>query len=202
MGTTSTGVHNEEGAIKKVRVVASKYVEPVARHQPPERTQLQEIVCYFSKDLNPRDIAMRRISAIDTKVALSRRQEVQCHKSHLNKSSSGFSLEGSPVPKEESQVPNFFPLICEKTRCIFCIGDDRQSYDRRTQTFSKPDKMMNHVERHLKRKTAGSFECCHPICKAKGYFSTTLCIPRITCGECTAWTSRAKKYLLKNNWSL
>jgi hypothetical protein len=69
--------------------------------------------------------------------------------------------------KEESPVPNTFPLICEKTQCIFCIGDDRQSYDRRMRTFSKPDKMMDHVERHLQKKAAGAFECCHPVCRAE-----------------------------------
>jgi hypothetical protein len=33
--------------------------------------------------------------------------------------------------------------------------------------FSKPNKMMDHIERHLD-KTAGKFECCHPVCKAEG----------------------------------
>ncbi|KFY03279.1 hypothetical protein V490_00235 [Pseudogymnoascus sp. VKM F-3557] len=163
-------IHNEEleKIIKKVTVVAPTYVEPVVKHQLPERTQLQEIMCDLSKDLNPRDIVMRRIRAIDTMVALSHRQEVPCHKSNSKKSFSGTSLEGSPVVKEESPLPNTFPLICEKTQCIFCIGDDRQSYDRRMRTFSKPDKMMDHVERHLEKRTAGKYECCHPVCKAEG----------------------------------
>jgi hypothetical protein len=163
-------IHNEEleKIMKKVTVVAPTYVEPVVKHQLPERTQLQEIMCDLSKDLNPRDIAMRRIRAIDTMVALSRRQEVQCHKSQLSKSSSASSLGESPVPKEESPVPDIFPLKCKKTQCIFCIGDDRQSYERRMRTFSKPDKMMDHVERHLERNTTGTFECCHPVCKAEG----------------------------------
>ncbi|KFZ25256.1 hypothetical protein V502_00270 [Pseudogymnoascus sp. VKM F-4520 (FW-2644)] len=132
-------IHNEEleKIIKKVTVVAPTYVKPVVKHQLPERTQLQEIMCDLSKDLNPRDIVMRRIRAIDTMVALSGRQ-VQCHKSQLSKSSSASSLGESPMVKEESPVPNTFPLICEKTQCIFCIGDDRQSYDRRMRKFSKP----------------------------------------------------------------
>ena len=163
-------IHNEEleKIIKKVTVVAPTYVEPVVKHQLPERTQLQEIMCDLSKDLNARDIVMRRIHAIDTMVALSRRQEVQCHKSHSKKSSSASSPEASPVPKEESPVPTIFPVKCKKTQCIFCIGDDRQSYDRRMRTFSKPDKMMDHVERHLEKNTTGTFECWHPVCKAEG----------------------------------
>ncbi|OBT67030.1 hypothetical protein VE03_04522 [Pseudogymnoascus sp. 23342-1-I1] len=93
----------------------------------------------LSKGLNPRDIVMRRIHAIDTMVALSRRQEVQCHKSRLSKSSSISSLEESP-----------------------------KSYDRRMRKFSKPDKMMDHVERHLEKRTPGKYECSHPVCKAEG----------------------------------
>jgi hypothetical protein len=163
-------IHNEEleKIIKKVTVVTPTYAEPVVKHQLPERTQLQDIMCDLSKDLNPRDIVMRRIRAIDTMVALSRRQEVQCHKSQLSKSSSASSFRESPMVKEESPVPNTFPLVCEKTQCIFCIGDDRQSYDRRMRKFSKPDKMMDHVERHLEKRTAGMYECCHPVCKAEG----------------------------------
>ncbi|KFY96798.1 hypothetical protein V500_02302, partial [Pseudogymnoascus sp. VKM F-4518 (FW-2643)] len=112
-------------------------------------------MCDLLKDLNLHNIVMQRIRAIDTIVALSRRQEVQCPKSQLNKSSSASSVEGSPMPKEESPVPNIFPLKCKKTQCIFYIGNDRQSYNRQMRKFSKPDKMMDHVERHLEKRTAG-----------------------------------------------
>jgi hypothetical protein len=163
-------IHNEEleKILKKVTVVTPTYVEPVVKHQLPERTQLQEIMCDLSKDLNPPDIVIRRIHAIDTMVALSRRQEVQCHKSRLTRSSSAASLDESPKVKEESPVSDIFPVECKTTQCIFCIGDDRQSYDRRMRTFSKPDKMMDHVERHLEKNTTGTFECWHPVCKAEG----------------------------------
>jgi hypothetical protein len=163
-------IHNEEleKIIKKVTVVAPTYVEPVVKHQLPERTQLQDIMCDLSKGLKPRDIVVRRIHAIDTMVAISRRQEVQCHKSQLSKSSSASSLGESPMVKEESPVPNIFPVKCKKTQCIFCISDDRQSYDRRMRTFSKPDKMMDHVKRHLEKRTPGKYECCHLVCKAEG----------------------------------
>ncbi len=111
---------------------------------------------------------MRRIRVIDIMVALPRRQEVPCHKSHLNKSPRRSSLEGLPVPKEEMPVANTFSLICEKIQYTFCIGDDRQTYDRRMGTFSKPDKMMDHVKRQLEKKTAGGFECGHPVCNVEG----------------------------------
>jgi hypothetical protein len=72
------------------------------------------------------------------------------------------------MPKEESPIPDPFPLVCEKTRCIFCIGDKRKSYDQRMRTFSKPDKIMDHVESHLNKEPAGILACCHPACKAEG----------------------------------
>ncbi|ELR02067.1 hypothetical protein GMDG_05228 [Pseudogymnoascus destructans 20631-21] len=139
-------IHNEEleKILKKVTALAPTYVEPVVKHQLPERAQLQEIMCDLSKDLIARNIIIRRIHAINTMVALSRRQEVQCHKSQLSKSSSGSSLGGSPKVKEEPP-----------------------SYDRRMRTFSKPDKMKDNVERHLEKRTRGKYECCHPICKAE-----------------------------------
>jgi hypothetical protein len=163
-------IHNEEleRQLKKVKVVADTYVEPVIKHQLRERTQLQKIMCDLSKELNPREIVMRRIRAIDAMVALSRRQEVQCRESRLSKLSSGSPHEGSLVLKEESLIPDAFPLLCEKTQCIFCIGDDRKSYGKRTRTFSKPDKMMDHVESHLDKVPPGIFACCHLVCKAKG----------------------------------
>lgn len=41
-------------------------------------------------------------------------------------------------------------------------------YHRRMRKFSKPDKMMGLVERHIETKMAGKFECCHPVCKEEG----------------------------------
>ena len=34
--------------------------------------------------------------------------------------------------------------------------------------FSKPDKMIDHVGKHLEKRTTGKYECCHLVCKAKG----------------------------------
>jgi len=34
--------------------------------------------------------------------------------------------------------------------------------------LSKPDKMKDHVDRHLEKRTPGKYECCHPVCKAEG----------------------------------
>jgi hypothetical protein len=51
-------------------IAIDKYVEPVVQHQLPERTQVQEVMCNFSKDLTTEDIVRRQIHAIDQMVAL------------------------------------------------------------------------------------------------------------------------------------
>jgi hypothetical protein len=34
--------------------------------------------------------------------------------------------------------------------------------------FSKPNMMMDHVERHLEKRTTGKYKCCHLVCKDEG----------------------------------
>jgi hypothetical protein len=36
------------------------------------------------------------------------------------------------------------------------------------KTFSRPAKMMDHVERHLALEPAETVACRHPVCKAAG----------------------------------
>jgi hypothetical protein len=36
------------------------------------------------------------------------------------------------------------------------------------RTFSKPNKIMDYVKRHLEKRTVGKYECCHLVCKAEG----------------------------------
>jgi len=70
--------------------------------------------------------------------------------------------DSSTESSRTSPEPDPVPLICEKTQCIFCIGKPGVS------TFSRPAKMMDHVESHLRRQPAGIIECGHPVCKAEG----------------------------------
>jgi hypothetical protein len=63
-----------------------------------------------------------------------------------------------------------FPLICEKTQCIFCIGNEALSYEQRTRRFRRVSHMWDHVENiHLRGVPAEQrIICHHPICKAEG----------------------------------
>jgi hypothetical protein len=64
-------------------VATDEYVEPVVQHQLLKRTQVQEVMCDFFKDLTTEDIVRRRIRAIDRIVALCFRREVPQLKQRL-----------------------------------------------------------------------------------------------------------------------
>jgi len=160
-------IHDEEleGQLKKVEV--DRYIEPVICHQLLERAQLQEAVCDLSIDISPSDIVSRRIRVIDLMVALSYRQEQAIQ--YSNQSSRTYS-ESSEKPhvSEEPQGEAHFPLVCKKTQCITCIGDDRSTFEYRTRTYSTPHKMMNHVDSHLKDvPKLLPFFCTHPVCRSE-----------------------------------
>ena len=133
-------IHDEELETRLKKAVTQEYVEPIVEHQLPERTQLQKILCDLLKEHSVSAIVCRRISAINLMVALSRRRENR--KPHKE----------TPLtsPQCVSPSPEPFPLICEKTQCIVCIGDHRLPYKDRTKRFCRPSKMMDHFEKHVK----------------------------------------------------
>ncbi|APA11274.1 hypothetical protein sscle_07g060440 [Sclerotinia sclerotiorum 1980 UF-70] len=156
-------IHDEELERQLKKVPTNEYVEPVVHHQLPERTRLQEVLCDLSRDMSPSDIVSRRIRTIDLMVALSYRQEQEVqHSNHSSRESSEFSEE-QPLCKDP------FPLLCKKTQCIICIGDNRSTYQYRTRTYATSHKMMNHVDSHLKEVPKFQrISCTHPVCQSEG----------------------------------
>ncbi|KAM3084702.1 hypothetical protein ACMFMG_003160 [Clarireedia jacksonii] len=119
---------------------------PIVQYQLNERYQLQQILCDFSKKQNQQEIVSRKISAINLIVALASRQERQTRKPRLALILKDTDKKESPAPAS-SLSPDEFPMVCAKTQCIICIGNERLSYEQRTH---------------------GAFVCYHPICKAEG----------------------------------
>jgi hypothetical protein len=76
-------------------------VEPIVEHQLEERTQLQEILYDFSKDLS-QDIVCRKDFAINLITALASRQEFQIHKPRL-------ALALQVLTKKKCPAPDPFP---------------------------------------------------------------------------------------------
>lgn len=148
-------------------LAADVYIEPVVQHQLEERTQLQRILYDFSLDLSIKDIIGRKIRAINLIVALTSRQETQ-----KPRSSPAYEAPvkvESPHP-DPSPTPVEIPLVCRKTQCIFCISNEKYSYEQRTRSFRRVSHMMDHVENvHLKHLAADErFICHHPVYKSEG----------------------------------
>ena len=170
-------IHNEmmkrqlNRQLNKAVVEEVEEVEPVIEHQLVERTQLQQVLCDLSTDLSPQDIVSRKVSAINLFVALASRQEFQTRtrKPRSVSASKDMIKRESPAP-EPFPPPSEFPLACEKTQCIICIGNERLPYEQRTRTFKRVSHMWDHVENvHLRKVPAEQqIICHHPICKAQG----------------------------------
>ena len=141
-----------------------QYVEPVVQHQIAERTELADLICSFSTDLTLQEIPQRRVRAINLMTAL-------CYKREVPRRCPLRVTPPKETPtKQESPAPEPFPLVCMKTQCPFCIGDEAKTYEKRISTFCRPSKMMDHVERiHLRGvSTDQTIPCPHPVCKSCG----------------------------------
>lgn len=156
-------IHNEEMMRQQQKIVTDEYVEPVVQHQLPERTRLQEIICDFSEDLTIEETVSRRVRAIDLIVALCSRREDPRPKQRLTQVS-------LVLVKEESPEVEPFPLVCAKTQCPICIGNERLTFKERTFSYSRASDMARHVERaHLRDLPVNQrIDCRHPMCKASG----------------------------------
>jgi hypothetical protein len=152
-----------------------KESEPVVQHQLEERIRVQQVLCDLSKDLNPEDIVARKVLAINYMVALASRQELQTHKPKSTPAYQDVVKKESPVsdPDPSPQLDEF-PLILGKTQCIFCIGNERYSYDQRTRTFERASHMWAHIENvHLKHLEQ-LIPCGHPVCKTQKLVLTSV----------------------------
>jgi hypothetical protein len=145
--------------------------EPPIEHQLAERMRVQELLCDLAKDLSSREIVSRKIHAVDAMTALASRQEPQTRKPKPAPAWEGL-VKKEPSPSTPSPDPfpqlDEFPLILGKTQCIFCIGNERYTYDKRTRAFKRVSHMWDHIEnlhlKHLDQQIA----CDHPVCKAQG----------------------------------
>ncbi|KAH6661772.1 FluG domain-containing protein [Halenospora varia] len=141
-----------------------EYIEPVVEHQIPERAQLAELICTHIAGITPQDIVKRRIHSAGLMLALCHRREVP-RRYRLR-----VTLPQPPLVKEESPDLEPFPLVCAKTQCPFCIGDESKSYKERMGSFCRVSKMRDHVERiHLRGFVPEeAVSCRHPVCKSQG----------------------------------
>ena len=52
---------------------------------------------------------------------------------------------------ESKNTKDDFSMVCRHSQCLFCFDDERLPYQHRVFEYAKPNKMMNEVEKHLKK---------------------------------------------------
>ena len=70
--------------------------------------------------------------------------------------------------EESRAVLEPFPIECEPTQCIFCLGNSELLLEKRRKTFRNRDGLKRHFHRkHLRHYPDGEpIDCPHPNCDA------------------------------------
>jgi len=132
----------------------------------PERAEVVHWTCNATQALKSHERFKGRIRAIEARAALCRRQETRRYRPRLTVKQ---QRADSSTDELDSGVVDLFPIECRPKQCIFCLGDDRKPYLERTYEYTRANKMMNEVEKHLRRFGPGDKVACpHPQCKAAG----------------------------------
>ena len=89
------------------------------------------------------------------------------------------SQDQSEESKEVSEVkpcfldtePDFYPMQCPGTQCLFCLGDVSLAANARTRCFANPSTLTRHLHKqHLQYLPAQQpFTCPHPSCSVDGF---------------------------------
>lgn len=133
----------------------------------PERVKVVRLICSPGDGLIDREKLLRRIQAIEARAALCDRRETL----RRRRPKSTIKQEGSEgaANKSEEDAHDDFPMVYRPTQSLFRLSDERLSYQYRVYEYAKPNKIMNKVEKHLKKYTPkDQILCPHPQCKAAG----------------------------------
>ncbi|KAF2174706.1 hypothetical protein K469DRAFT_685751 [Zopfia rhizophila CBS 207.26] len=128
-----------------------------------ERACIADMLCRSHGDLTEPGNLNQRIELIRTLTKLCSRREAR------RRSTIPCSSE-AVVKQEDVAVFSSLPLECDPRQCLFCIGDERLPFPQQTFCWSRPAKMMDHIEdHHLKRLAPNTkIPCPHPTCQKNG----------------------------------
>ncbi len=150
-------------------IASDEDIKPSAPRQYdiPERGEIVRLTCEpISNSTDLRKHA-QRLETIRARVALCGRQESR-HRARPRLTPSSTESMTSLGDSEED-INDRFPLVCKPTQCIFCLGNESKSYPGRMFEYAKANKMMNEVEKHLKKYAPkDEVPCPHRQCKAAG----------------------------------
>ena len=153
--------------------VSDEVVKPPAplQYDIPERSDIVRLTCESIADLTDDEKHTRRIEALQARVAFCGRQESRrsSQTRSVDKSSGLMTPPKGSLEEPEEDKTDHFPLVCKPRQCIFCLGNERKSYEGRTFEYARVNKMMDEVERHLEGFALGDpIPCPHPTCKVAG----------------------------------
>lgn len=121
------------------------------------------------------DESRRRVLAISAIIDLSQRQEGRLGKAAASKRqpprtpSRTLWTSSKPVGHSNQVQAPLYPIQCEPTQCIFCLGQTALPEERRTMIFHSRGTLKRHWENcHLKHLVASEpLQCPHPECDAR-----------------------------------
>lgn len=132
-----------------------------------KRAEVVRLTCESSEGSTDTDMHRRRVQAIEARIALCTRQESR----HRNQRPSKVEPARPETNLEATKARDHasYPLICKPKQCIFCLGNDRKSYEGRTFEYSRVNKALDEMDRHLKCfQPTDEVACPHPSCQAAG----------------------------------
>ena len=138
-------------------------VNPTA-YEIKERGLVVQLTCDPS-NMTGQEKTDQRVRAIVARAALCSRQESHC------RGRPSYRPEPEQIEDvREAKKEISFPMVCQPTQCIFCIGNESKSYESRLFSYCNVNKMRDHVERcHLRYMPPTlPVSCEHPFCKAVG----------------------------------
>ena len=107
-----------------------------------------------------------RLDLIRARARLCTRQERQVRGPRARREHDAVKTEASDDAIEDGD----FPLECQPSQCLFCLGNRRKSYRERVFAYKRVNHMLNHIEKHKRypRDEIDSTPCPHPLCRGSG----------------------------------
>ncbi len=129
-----------------------------------ERVEVVRWICQSAINLTDEKILTQRIRDIEVLTILCCRQKTQ-RRDQSKRSVEQEELKTSADDMKENIV-NSFLTKCKSKQYIFCLSNDHKLYKKRTFEYSKVNKMLNEIKKHLKTFTSDDkISCSHSRCK-------------------------------------
>lgn len=135
------------------------------KYNIPEQAEVVWLTCSSSNGLSDQEKLQQRIQTIEARAALCHQRKTQ--RRSQPKSTTNQKKSEDALKKSEKDTKDKFSMVCQLTQCLFCLGDKRLLYLHWVYEYAKPNKIMNEIEKHLKKfASEDQVSCSHSQCKA------------------------------------